>query len=370
MIPLKRWVLAQKTFEKRLVYIDLVLQIVFFRLVRTGLDQQEDRNFLILLHNFFRFKILMNQRVYFLAIALFLSINVMSQEDSVKKEFVVLEYGFPQGENYYLARDFVSRKWNVFYKRVGLCMVDDALVDSVSKHNRMVFLEIAKAYGDDWHAAFYNEIEREYDRIVQTEIEKALADQIKWAKELHSTEPKGAIETTESHILFRGYDNKITPAVTNNKGLSITLKGINCSLTGPDSLGNYVVRPGASKKAIIELFLIDKDTLVTVKKVEYDVLNLPDPIVFFGNSQSGSKVNVNARNLEVRFQQGVALNFEFEILSWTVYYQNETYSGTGSNISAAKNLCDELKVNSDIRIKATVFGSDGIKRSLEGWWDL
>lgn len=321
---------------------------------------------------YLRILLCMNPRLLFFLLAVFLSASADAQEQDGTNhvEFLLLEYGFPQSDNFYTARDSVSRRWNIFYKRVGLCIVDEATMDSVNDCNRLVFREIYKKYGEGWDVRFHLEIEQEYDKIVQNEAEKAFSEQLVFVRKQFLGEPRGAIESGDSRILFRGFDNSITPAVSNNNGRPVGLRGTNCTVIGPDSVGEYIVRPGSGKTAELELFLIDKDTIVPVKTVVYSVVNLPDPVLYFGKVRSGDKASIYSRDIEVHFQEGYALSFEFKVLSWTLIYENETYTGIGSSINSAIGLIPKLKVNSSMSVRTTVLGPDGIKRSLEGTWDL
>ena len=288
------------------------------------------------------------------------------QKDSLQSKFVLLEYGFPLNENYYLARKEVSDKWDIHFKRVALCVVDEKLEDSVQTQNKITYDLIYLVHGKGWDKRFNEEIERNYKILNDQQKEKEKEKQLEMFKAMKSTEPIGAIEQPESNILFRGYRNKILPSVTNNNGLPIALEGINCSISRLDSSDYIIVKPGRGKMSTIILNLIRNDSLIPIKSVEYRVANLPDPSLYWGKAKSGDKVSLSARKIEVKYMDGIALDANFKVIKWTIYYNDKSIRGIGTDLSSADEFLNSLERSGSISITATVRGPDGIARQIGG----
>lgn len=292
------------------------------------------------------------------------------QKDTLQSKFILLEYGFPLNENYYLARDEVSDKWDIHFKRVALCIVDEKLEDSVQTKNNITYELISLVHGEDWEKQFNEEIEKIYKDLNNQQKEKDKEKQLEMFKAMQSTEPKGAIEQPETNILFRGYPNKILPSVTNNNGLLITLVGTNCSISRLDSSDYFIIKPGKKKEATITLNLILNDSLIPIKSIQYRVVNLPAPSLYWGKTKSGKKAISSSRTIEVKYNDGIALNPNFTIIKWAIYHNGESISGVGHDLSSANSFLQNLESGKGLSINATFKGPDGRERIIGGAWEL
>ena len=304
---------------------------------------------------------------FFFSLSMF-SFSTLGQ-DSINKRFVLLEYGFPQSNNYYSAREKVGKKWNIQFKRVALCAVGSELEDSVRAHNELVNQQLTNVHGVNWKKRFYGEVKFLTDEQNRLERESVSQEQIEIYKQMHTVEPVGALEMLEKNILFRGYSNKIIAAVTNNGNRPVGLEGTNCQISRPDSVDYFIVRPGKGRQATISLFLIDNDSSVLIRTVEYRVMNLPDPELYFGRAKSGQKGKLGARTIEAKFPYDI-LEAEFEIRSWSISHGGDLYVGKGSDLSSADKLFKNIKESTGISINAVVRGPDGISRQLSGVWPI
>ena len=311
----------------------------------------------------------MNRSILIVLTLVITPIFSIGQEDTSDSKFVLLEYGFPPINNYLDARREVSKKWDIQFKRIANCIVSEKLVDSVKHYNDSVIERISMLHGNDWKKRFDNEVEILNRKITEAENNEKQAKTLVDMKAAYSSTPSGAIEQPESNILFRGYDNKVVAAVNNNGNLPVVLTGENCTISIHESGEYFVVRPdGGKSKAYVMLNLIDNDSLIQIKKSEYRILSLPDPIMYWGKIKSGEKGNPKARTLEVRYLDGMAINPKFEIMEWVVLHENKKMHGTGGDLTPAESIFIHLVKHSTVEIVAKVKAPDGRVWQVNGIW--
>ena len=177
----------------------------------------------------------------------------------------------------------------------------------------------------------------------------------------------GTLESPELNVLYRGYPNKITPAVQNNNGLQPQIYGSGCAISYHKD--HYIVRVGRADSVIIALTLRDKDSTIPILRKTYRVINLPAPDLYWGNVRSGHRTNTKTKNLTAKYSDdGIYLDANFSVTSWTMEGSNKNFSGLGGDLSSALSFLSALENNTTVVIKAVVQGPDGINRELSGVW--
>lgn len=190
---------------------------------------------------------------------------------------------------------------------------------------------------------------------------------ISFALILQAQTPTAALETPDINMLYRGYANKIIPAVTNSNGKQIILSGKGISLN-KTSDGYYIAKPGRGKTASISIYLADKKDTTFIKEVEYRVSNLPDPSLYLGKARIGSSADIHATELHVKYIPEIPLKAEFKVKKWSITVNEETISGTGKSIKSASELLKNAPNGAVVMVNVDVLGEDGITRMRTGNW--
>jgi hypothetical protein len=186
----------------------------------------------------------------------------------------------------------------------------------------------------------------------------------------YSQAPQGALELPELNVLYRGYPNKVVPAVTNNNGLEVGLEGLNCSVSKYKNSNYYIVKPGKGRKAVISIVLIDGDSIITIKRMEFRVSNLPDPVLYWGSAKAGTKANMSSRLIRASYPPEIPLKANFRVVKWTFTTETDTCSGESHILSPAGDLIKQIDKPSTVKISASVIGPDGISRRISGEWSV
>ncbi len=191
-----------------------------------------------------------------------------------------------------------------------------------------------------------------------------------WTKTVTVMKPQGSIELTDLNVLYRGYDNKVEATASGYPETSLT--GTNASISKSGS--GYVVRPGNGAKAYLTVSGRDsKGKSVQLKKGEYRVSNLPDPVLYWGSAKSGDKGPRSSRLLIAKYPPEIPLNANFSIVKWTCYapgLKGAPPTGPGGNIGSAGPLIDAVPPGTGLSFTCTVRGPDGIARQIGGSWSL
>lgn len=183
--------------------------------------------------------------------------------------------------------------------------------------------------------------------------------------------PSGAIELTELNVLYRKYPNKVMASGSGYE--SYTLSGSNASVSAKGN-DQYIVTPGSGKSASLTITGKNADgTSSVLKKGQYRVSNLPDPVLFWGAAKSGKKGSRSSRILLAKYPPEIPLNAKFSVTKWTCYapgLKGAPPSGAGSNIGSAGPLINAVPPGTGLSFTCTVVGPDGIARQIGGSWSL
>jgi len=180
------------------------------------------------------------------------------------------------------------------------------------------------------------------------------------------------IEHPELNVLYRGYDNKLLLVFSDSTALDVNdvvVSGTNCTISKASKPGVYIVKPGTGFKSAITLQKKVNDALVDIYSIEYRVLNLPDPVLFWGASKSGVKASKISRLLLAKYTPEIPLQAHFKVEKWTLSSPAGTVSGEGGNLSAAASVLQATN-NCLVSIQAVVKGPDGISRLVGGSWQI
>lgn len=184
-------------------------------------------------------------------------------------------------------------------------------------------------------------------------------------------EPVGAMELLEMNILYRGYTNKVIPAVTNNDGREISVSATNASISKEADEDYFIVKPGNGKTVKLTISLTDDNGKIEViKTIEYRVTNLPVPYIYWCGARNGSSANIKSTLFFAKYPPEIPLNASFKILHWKVEFEGNSLSGEGSNISTAEEFLKEIPSGMTLVFEFAVLGSDGITRMKKGQWKV
>lgn len=186
----------------------------------------------------------------------------------------------------------------------------------------------------------------------------------------YSQEPIVAVEFPELNILYRGYSNIVIPAVSNNDSSEIVLGGTNVIIEKKENSNEYIIKPGKERTAVLFVILTKNGVNDTIKTLRYRISNLPDPTLYWGPSVKSGRVNIREKRLFVKYPPEIPMNATFYVKSWQLIANNDTIYGEGNSLSAAEDFLKSIMVETDIEIKATVSGSDGVNRKLNGLWNV
>ncbi|MFK7783540.1 MAG: GldM family protein [Crocinitomicaceae bacterium] len=191
---------------------------------------------------------------------------------------------------------------------------------------------------------------------------------LNWEKTVTVMKPSGSIELPQLNVLYRGYDNKVNATAS---GFPNTiLSGSGASLA-PTSDGMYNARPsgnGRTASLTVSGRTADGRT-VALKTVQYRVLNLPKPTMYWGAAADGERANPREKNLFAKYGADVPLDAKFRIISWEMSVAGaiRPVRDTGNKLNTqAQNLLNAAPSGSRVFYSLQVMGPDNVRRNLSG----
>lgn len=190
---------------------------------------------------------------------------------------------------------------------------------------------------------------------------------MKWEKTVTVMKPSGSIELPELNVLYRGYENKVNATASGFPSTQLTGSGATLTST---SDGMYIARPSAGRTA--SLTVSGKTTdgrTVALKTVQYRVLTLPKPSMFWGAVEDGGCGSKAERNMFTKYGNDVPLNAQFQIKSWTVFVEGAIgkKQGLGSQLSdEALAMLKAAGNGKRVNFNLVVVGPDNVKRNVNG----
>jgi len=189
-----------------------------------------------------------------------------------------------------------------------------------------------------------------------------------WEKTVTVMKPSGSIELPELNVLYRGYNNKVNATASGFPNTS--LSGSGASLT-PTSDGMYYARPtGSGRTASLTVSGRTADgRTVALKTVQYRVMNLPKPTMYWGAAADGEQANPREKNLFAKYGGNVPLDAKFQILSWEMSVAGaiRPAKGSGHKLNPqAQALIGAAPSGSRVFYSLKVKGPDNIIRNISG----
>ncbi len=186
-----------------------------------------------------------------------------------------------------------------------------------------------------------------------------------WEKTVTVMKPSGSIELPELNVLYRGYKNKVNATASGFPVTALTGTGVTLS---PTSDGMYIARPSSGRTAKLTVSGRTADgRTVALKTVEYRVLNLPKPTMYWGSVEDGGRGSKVERNIFTKYGNDVPLNAQFRIIAWEVSVQGAIgfKSGSGSKLSDG-TLAMFRTAGSGKRVnyRLKVMGPDNVQRNV------
>lgn len=190
---------------------------------------------------------------------------------------------------------------------------------------------------------------------------------MKWEKSVTVMKPSGSIELPDLNVLYRGYENKVNATASGFPSTVLTGSGATLS---PSSDGMYIARPSSGRTAKLTVSGKTADgRTVALKTVEYRVLNLPKPTMFWGSAEDGGRGSIHETHLFTKYGNDVPLNAKFTIQRWEMTLEGapRTLKGPGSNLSSeASNLLKAVGAGKNVFYTLYVVGPDGVLRIVSG----
>ncbi|NVK66141.1 MAG: hypothetical protein HWE22_16240 [Flavobacteriales bacterium] len=188
-----------------------------------------------------------------------------------------------------------------------------------------------------------------------------------WEKTVTVMKPSGSIELPELNVLYRGYENRVNATASGFPSTALSGSGATLS---PSSDGMYIARPSGGRTASLTVSGRTADgRTVALKTVQYRVLNLPKPTMYWGAAADGEKANKREKNLFAKYGNDVPLNAKFTVEKWVVTVAGAARSqkGRGQKLSEqAQAMIEAAPSGSRVFYSLQIKGPDGILRNLSG----
>lgn len=183
-----------------------------------------------------------------------------------------------------------------------------------------------------------------------------------------------ALEMFEHNVLYRGYLNRIHAVVSNTEGKEVVLTSKELQISKDDST-TFTVKPiERNKSATINISLTSNGDTSFVRSVNYRIMNLPTPILYWGPNKDGTHASIKEKKLFVKYPPEITLNAVFSILTWEISIDSSFNAlpimGRGSNISEANSLLKKVNHSSIVSVVITYVGPDEIRRKLSACWKV
>jgi hypothetical protein len=192
----------------------------------------------------------------------------------------------------------------------------------------------------------------------------------KWSHEILIMKPQGSIELPDLNVLYRGYPNKVSPTASGYPTTVLTGENVTLSKSGD----MYIASPGKGKSAFLTVSGKSADgKTVKLKRAEYRVSNMPDPVLYWGSAKSGEKAAKSATLLLAKYPPEIPLKAEFSVIKWSCFapgLKGAPPTGSGSSVAAASQLINAVPPGTGVSFNATVRGPDGIARQIGGSWSI
>jgi hypothetical protein len=171
----------------------------------------------------------------------------------------------------------------------------------------------------------------------------------------------------QTNILYRGYKNKLKIAFDKSCS-NCKIHGENLSLSKESDF--WIAKPGSGRSA--QLVFTDSLQNDTIKVIDYKVLNLPAPDLYFGATKSGGKASKYETRVFCKYPSEIPLNAQFIVRSIDFYSDSgRTISSQGNELTEEmQNELRALPPGSEFSIICRIVGPDGVVRIIGANYNL
>ena len=183
-----------------------------------------------------------------------------------------------------------------------------------------------------------------------------------WEKTVHVMKPSGSIELPELNVLYRGYGNRVNATASGFEETGLQASGATMRRNG----GEYIVTPtGNGRTAHLTVVGRTADgRSVPLKRVEYRVLNLPDPAIFWGAVKDGGRIPSGELRLFPKYGPEIPLQATFTMLSWEMDAGGRSVQGTGNNLSSGSQFIRAMPTGTRVSLLCRVRDPGGVIRRI------
>ena len=181
-----------------------------------------------------------------------------------------------------------------------------------------------------------------------------------WTKKVTIMKPQGTVSLPEMNVLYRGYPNKVIGVASGYDQTVLTGSNVSLSKSGD----GYIGSPGSGKTCSITVSGKSTATNKTVQlaKVDFRVMNLPPPSLYFGAVADGGTASKAETRLFAKYGPEIPLKADFSVLKWELNVSGapRPAKGTGNSIAGeGTSLLKQAKSGSTISFMTEVKGPDG-----------
>jgi hypothetical protein len=207
------------------------------------------------------------------------------------------------------------------------------------------------------------------DGILTVKKKDGSDQKIPWRFNYTVGKPSGVVSLPEMFTLYRGYQNKVTGAVTGYTDYRLSMSGGSISRKGEF----WIANPSKGvRKAKISITGIAADgSSAALGSFDFDVRAMPSPNIYVGkktNGQSATKSELSAGvgRLFARYDESIPLKASFTITKWEVRIEGmrAPIRGSGSSASAASKGIRAVPKGGVVAVKAWVRFPSGLIKPL------
>lgn len=198
---------------------------------------------------------------------------------------------------------------------------------------------------------------------VSVKTKSGLTKTLPWEKKITVMQPSGSIELPELNVLYRGYENKVRVSASGYESADLGGNGVSIIRSGD----GYVVKPTGSGRTV-QLSVTGRSSngkTAVLRRTDFRVLNLPDPTLYWGAVKSGGNIPADNK-IFAKLGPEVPLNANFQIISWELSAGERPVTGTGFDLSPARQFILAVPKGRMISVKTWVRDPAGIKRLITG----
>ena len=171
----------------------------------------------------------------------------------------------------------------------------------------------------------------------------------------------------QNNVLYRGFENKIVFDQIGDDSEEFQMEAINCEVSKSDRNENTYTVKTRSKARTAKINFISNGQISD--SATFIVQNLPVPSLIWGHNITGGTIS-NSKEIRIKYSPGIALESNFEIVSWNCSQKDAKFDGQGNQLS--QEMLDHTKSMTKgefITIEVKVKGVDGVIRKLSGSWE-